>query len=165
MKTLPLEFGWGELRFTNRAAIADFNQALSRNPDDAKAYVKRGIVRYKLAQYSGDPDREYKAAISDFNQALRFNPQEAEAYVKRGIVRYELAQYNGNSDTDYWGAVEDLQKAAKLFLEQGNIEHYQQALGNICVALEKDCDSFLRNPEKFILSEPQPIKGNKRPGN
>ena len=148
-----------------KAAIADFNQALNRKPDDAKAYVKRGIVRYKLAQYSGDPDREYKAAISDFNQALRLNPQEAEAYVKRGIVRYELAQYNGNSDTDYWGAVKDLQKAAKLFLEQGNIEHYQQALGNICVALEKDCDSFLQNPEKFILSEPQTTKGDKKPKN
>jgi DNA-binding helix-hairpin-helix protein with protein kinase domain len=145
-----------------KAAISDFNQALRRDPNNAKAYVKRGIVRYKLAQYSGDPNKDYKAAISDFNQALRLNPQEAEAYVKRGIVRYELGQYSGTSNKNSWGAVEDLQKAAKIFLEQGNIEHYQQALGNICVVLEKDCDSFLRNPEKFILSEPQPTKGDAR---
>jgi len=34
-----------------KAAIEDFNQALHRDPGDAKAYVKRGIVGYKLAQY------------------------------------------------------------------------------------------------------------------
>jgi DNA-binding helix-hairpin-helix protein with protein kinase domain len=147
-----------------KAAIADFNKALGLNPNKVEAYVKRGIVRYKLAQYSGDSQKDYIAAIKDFDQALSLNPQEAEAYVKRGIVRYELAQYSGDTNTTYWGAVEDLQRAAKLFLERGDIEQYQQALGSICVALEKDCDSFLRNPEKFILSEPQPIN-NKRQGN
>lgn len=144
------------------AAIQDFNQALRLNPQAAEAYVKRGIVRYKLAQYKGDFNQGYKTAIEDFNQALQLNPQAAEAYVKRGIVRYELAQYSGNTKTDYWAAVADLQKAAKLFLEQGNIEDYQLALGNICVALEKNCDSFLRTPEKFILSTPQPMPVNKK---
>ncbi len=147
-----------------KAAIQDFNQALRLNPREAEAFVQRGIVRYKLAQYSGDSNIGYKGAIEDFNQALRLNPQQAEAYVKRGIVRYEIAQYSGDSNKDYWGAVEDLQKAAKLFLEQGDIDHYQQALGNICVALEKNCDSFLRNPEKFILSGSGPMKGYQRQG-
>ena len=140
-----------------RAAIQDFNQALALNPHEAKAYVKRGIVRYKLAQYTGDSNKGYSAAISDFNQALILNPNEAEAYVKRGIVRYEISQYSGKSNKNYWAAVQDLQKAAKLFLEQGDIDHYQQALGNICVALEKNCDSFLRNnPEKSIISGFEP---------
>lgn len=136
-------------------AVNDFNQALNLSPKVAKAYVKRGIVHYKLAQYKGDLNKGYKAAIGDFNKALSLNPQEAEAYLKRGIVRYELAQYSGRTDR---AAVEDLQTAAKLFLKQGNIEEYQLALGNICVALDKNCDSFLRNPEKFILSVP-PIPG------
>ena len=140
-------------------AINDFNQALRLSPQAAKAYVKRGIVQYKLAQYKGDLSTGYKAAIQDFNKALSLNSQEAEAYLKRGIVRYELAQYSGNSDRT---AVEDLQTAAKLFLKQGDIEEYQLALGNICVALDKNCDSFLRNPEKFILSAPQPTPGNAR---
>lgn len=135
-------------------AIYDFNQALRFTPQAAKAYVKRGIVHYKLAQYQGDLNQGYKAAIADFNKALSLNPQEAEAYLKRGIVRYELAQYSGHPDRE---AVEDLQTAAKLFLKQGNIEEYQLALGNICVALDKNCDSFLRNPEKFILSVPQAV--------
>jgi DNA-binding helix-hairpin-helix protein with protein kinase domain len=147
-----------------KAAIEDFNQALRLNPQESQAYVKRGVVRNEIAQYSKDPDKDYKAAIEDFNQALRFNPQEAEAYVQRGIVRYKLAQYSGESNKDYWGAVDDLQKAAKLFLEQGDIDHYQQALGNICVALEKNCDSFLRNPEKFVVSGSEPVKGYQRQG-
>lgn len=141
-------------------AIKDFNQALILSPKVPKAYVKRGIVHYKLAQYKGDLNQGYKAAINDFNRALRLNPQEAEAYLKRGIVRYELAQYSGKPDR---AAVEDLQTAAKLFLKQGNIEEYQLALGNICVALDKNCDSFLRNPEKFILSVPQPSPGEVKP--
>ncbi len=145
-----------------KAAIDDFNKALIFQPESAEAYVKRGIVRYKLAQYSGDSNKGYKGAIDDFNKALSLNPQSAEAYVKRGIVRYEMAQYSSDTNKDYWGAVEDLQKAAKLFLEQGDIDHYQQALGNICVALEKNCDSFLRNPEKFVLSGSGPLKGAQR---
>lgn len=133
-------------------AIYDFNQALRLSPQTAKAFVKRGIAHYKLAQYNGELNQGYKTAIGDFNQALTLNPQEAEAYLKRGTVRYELAQYSGTSDR---AATEDLQIAAKLFLKQGNIEEYQLALGSICIALDKNCDSFLRNPEKFILSEPQ----------
>ena len=143
-------------------AINDFNQALRLSPQVAKAYVKRGIVHYKLAQYKGDLNQGYKAAIGDFNKALSLNPQEAEAYLKRGIVRYELAQYIGRPDRE---AVEDLQTAAKLFLKQGNIEEYQLALGNICVALDKNCDSFLRNPEKFILSVPKSLPGEVRQAN
>jgi tetratricopeptide (TPR) repeat protein len=138
-------------------AIQDFDRSLRLNPRAAKALVKRGIVHYKLAQYKGDLSTGYKAAIGDFNRALSIDPQEAEAYLKRGIVRYELAQYSGQSDR---AAVEDLQTAAKLFLKQGNIEEYQLALGNICVALDKNCDSFLRNPEKFILSVPQNLPGD-----
>jgi len=148
-----------------RKAIDDFNQALHFNPNDAEAYVNRGNVRYKLAQYSGDSNKGDEAAVEDFNQALRLNPEDADAYIKRGNVRYEIAQYSGQSNQDYWGAVEDLQKAAKIYLKQGDIDRYQQTLGNICVALEKNCNSFLRNPEKFILSGSQTIKGNENQGN
>ena len=141
-----------------KAAIEDFNKALRLNPKETEAYVKRGDVRYKLGQRSGDPDKQYKEAIKDFDQALRLDPQEAQAYVKRGIARLELARYSTNSQKDYWGAVADLQKAAKLFLDKDDMEHYQEALSSICVALDKDCDSFLQNPEKFILSDPGPSK-------
>ncbi|MBV9387331.1 MAG: tetratricopeptide repeat protein [Chroococcidiopsidaceae cyanobacterium CP_BM_ER_R8_30] len=142
-----------------RKAIDDFNQTLRLNPSNAEAYVKRGNARYKLAQFNGS-DQGYKDAIEDFNKALNLDPQNAEAYIKRGLVRSEIARYSGNNNKDNWVAVEDLQKAAQIFLEQGDIEHYQQALGYICGVLENNCDSYLRNPEKFMLSGSQPIKKN-----
>ena len=118
------------------------------------------MVRYEIAQYSKNPEKEYQQAIQDFSQALLLKPNDATAYVNRGNARYEVAQYTGNFDIEYWEALKDLQKAAKLFLEQGDIEQYQQALSNICVALENDCDSFLLNPEKFIRSGAPPVKGS-----
>ncbi len=129
------------------AAISDFNQALRLNPQEAEAYLKRGLVRHEMAQYSKDFNRDYMAAISDFNQALRLNPQEAEAYLKRGLVRYEMARYSEDFNRDYSGAVEDLQKAAKLFFEQEDIDNYQKAVSNICILLQNNCDSFLANPK------------------
>ncbi|MBV8885544.1 MAG: tetratricopeptide repeat protein [Chroococcidiopsidaceae cyanobacterium CP_BM_RX_35] len=145
-----------------KGAIEDFNQTLRLNPKNAEAYVNRGNVRYKLAQYNGS-DQGYKDAIADFDQALNLDPHSAEAYIKRGLVRSEIARYSGSTSKDYWVAVEDLQKAAQIFLEQGDIEHYQQALGYICGVLENNCDSYLRNPEKFMLSGSQPIKKNESP--
>lgn len=148
------------------AAINDFNQTVRLNPNNAKAYVKRGISYYKLAQNSKNSLHPgYQEAIKDFNQALQLNSQEAEAYIKRGIVRYEIAQSSNQYDKDYTSALTDLKQAAKLFLEQGDIERYQEALSNICVALENKCQSFLQNPEKFITSEvhlmtPKPKQGN-----
>ena len=111
-----------------KAAIDDFNQALRLNPRLVEAYLNRGIVRYEIALYSGDSDRDYKAAIDDFSQVLRLNPHSAEAYFKRGTVRYELAPHSTDADRDYKAAIEDLHKAAKLFLEQGDRDHYQQVL-------------------------------------
>lgn len=148
-----------------KQAIEDFNQALHRNPTYAKAYFQRGIVRYKLAQYNGDSDKGYKQALEDFNQALRLDPQEAEAYVRRGLLRNELEQYNENSSKENLAGIADLQKAAKIFLAQGDMDHYQQALGNICAELGDKCHIFLQNPDKFNLPGPDPTQGQQKQGN
>ncbi|PIG95184.1 tetratricopeptide repeat protein [Gloeocapsopsis sp. IPPAS B-1203] len=148
------------------AAISDFNQTVMLNPSNAKAYVKRGISYYKLAQNSKNIQHPgYQEAINDFNQALRLNNQEAEAYIKRGIVRYEIAQSDKTQNQDHSSALTDLKQAAKLFLAQGDVESYQEALSNICVVLENKCQSFLQNPEKFITSKvhlmtPKPQQSN-----
>lgn len=135
-----------------QGAIEDFNQAIRLDPRNVQAYVSRGNIRYQLAQQRQDYDLGYKGAIEDFNQALKLNSQVAEAYSQRGLIRYQIARVSGNSSQDYSEAVGDLQKAAKIFLEQGDMNHYQQSLSNICMALENNCTVFLQNPEKFINS-------------
>lgn len=147
-----------------KAAIEDFNQAILRNPNSAKAYVKRGIAYHKQAQSRGDFGKGYQEALKDFNQALKINPQEAEAYVERGNVLYELAKLTGEPDKKYWAAMADIQTAAKIFLERKDMEQYQQALdnlSNICVAVETNCHSLLKNSDKLMNLESQPRKQNK----
>ncbi|MFN6514452.1 MAG: tetratricopeptide repeat protein [Nostoc sp. CreGUA01] len=131
----------GESQQVYRRAIADFTQAIKLNLSKAEAYFQRGIVHYQIAQYSSSYEQEYRQAIADFNQALTISPKLAKAFLKRGMVRYELAQYGGSeSNQNQTRAIADLQTAAKIFLEQDDMDNYQQALSNMCVVVENKCD-------------------------
>jgi DNA-binding helix-hairpin-helix protein with protein kinase domain len=136
----------GESQDDYRKAIEDFNKALALSPSRAEAYYQRGLVRYQIAQYSSEFEKEYRRAIDDFNRALSINSQMAKVYLKRGMVRYELAQYGGASASQYhMNAVDDLQRAAKISLQQEDMENYQQALSSICVVIENKCDAFFQH--------------------
>jgi len=129
-----------------KAAIADLDQAISLNASKSEAYYQRGLVRYQMAQYSGNYVQEYKKAVADFNQALSINPHLAKVYIKRGMVHYELAQYGiSGYHQNQIQAIEDLQTAAKVSLEQEDMENYQQALSNFCVVVENKCDTLLKS--------------------
>ena len=135
----------GDSQQDYKKAINDFNQALNFDSSKAEAYFQRGLIRYHIAQYSSQFEKDYKEAIEDFDQALHIDSQLAKVYLKRGIVRYELAQYGGSeSKQNHTKAVEDLQTAAKISLENEDMDNYQQSLSNICVVLENKCDSFFQ---------------------
>lgn len=132
-----------------RGAIADFNQALQINPNDAQAYHNRGIARFKLGETQGaienftqalrlNPDyaeayvgrgnayrklRDNQGAIIDYSQLLRLNPNDAKAYYNRGVTYSELG--------DKQRAIEDYQKAVKLFYEQGDEVNCKRAVDNL----------------------------------
>ncbi|MEA5597597.1 tetratricopeptide repeat protein [Rivularia sp. UHCC 0363] len=126
-------------------AIADFNQALQIESSRPEAFYQRGLVRYQLAQYSSNFEQEYKKALEDFNLALQLNSKLPKVYLKRGLVRYELAQYGGDESNMYrQQAMEDLQKAAKISLEQDDMDNYQQALSSICVVVDNKCDTLFQ---------------------
>ena len=141
----------GDSQQDYRKAIKDFNQAIALNGGKSEAYFQRGVVRYQIGQYSSDFDQEYKEAIADFDQALSIDSRSAKFYLKRGIVRYELSQYGGkNSSTNRTQAIADLQTSAKIFLEQEDMDNYQQALSSICVVLENKCDTFFENTTSLV---------------
>lgn len=54
----------------NEAAIADYTQAIEKNPNDISAYTNRGAAYHRLGDTS--------AAIRDYDQALKLTPQTAE---------------------------------------------------------------------------------------
>lgn len=127
-------------------SIADFTEAIQLNASQAEAYFHRGLARYQFAQYTNNYAQEYKQAIADFNQALNINPQMAKVYLKRGMVYYELAQYGESKvEENHAQAIEDLEKSAQIYLEQEDMDNYQQALSNICVMVAKKCDALFQS--------------------
>src|SRR3954451_17544471 len=57
-------------------AIADYDEAIRLNPDQAFTYANRGAA-YRLKG-------EYDRAIADLSEAIRLKPDHASAYANRG---------------------------------------------------------------------------------
>ncbi|MBD2292515.1 tetratricopeptide repeat protein [Anabaena sphaerica FACHB-251] len=131
-------------------SIADFTEAIQLNASKAEAYFQRGLARYQFAQYSSNYAPIYKQAIEDFNQAININPRMAKVYLKRGMIHYELAQYGESQVKENQAqAIEDLEKSAQIYLEQEDMDNYQQALSNICVIVSKKCDALFQSSTMF----------------
>ncbi len=79
-------------------AYAGFTKVIELEPDNADAYVFRGLSKYYL--------EVYEDAKIDFDRAIKLVPDYAEVYNFRGIVRDELG--------DRKGACEDWNKAFDL---------------------------------------------------
>ena len=58
-------------------AIAYLDKAIQLAPDDAGAYLKRGVSYKELG--------EYQNAINDYTMAIQIDPDYADAYNGRGI--------------------------------------------------------------------------------
>jgi len=70
-----------------QGAIADYNQAIAINPQNASAYSNRAIIKNGLGDKQG--------AIADYNQAIAINPRNWVFFVNRGITKYELRDNKG----------------------------------------------------------------------
>lgn len=113
-------------------AIADYNEALRLNPNDAGAYSNRGVARERKEDHDGaiaDYDRaleinpnlakvyynranakfrkeDFDAAMADYDEALRLNPDYARAYRNRGKTKGRKG--------DMEGAIKDFEMYEKL---------------------------------------------------
>ena len=79
-------------------AIELYTQLLALNPDNAKAYNNRGIVKSDLGDKSG--------ALSDYDKAIELKPDYAIAYNNRGWLKI--------GQDDLTGALSDYDKAIEL---------------------------------------------------
>lgn len=94
-----------------RGAIANFNQILDIDPNNAYAYIGRGFSRFSLGSYRG--------AKKDFDQALEITPDIAYAHFFRGLTLVMLE--------DKQGGIADLKQASILFKQEGEDELSQKA--------------------------------------
>lgn len=122
-------------------------KAIRANPNDANAYMHRGMIRSHsqedfpgaIADFSRvielDPNRaeaynyrgtsyfwlkKFRQALEDYNQAIRLDPKLTIAYYNRGYVRIELG--------DKKGAIADFRQGAALSKQEGDMMSYEQAL-------------------------------------
>lgn len=77
-------------------ALADYEQALALDPNNALTYTNRGNTYEALGQY--------EAALTDFNRTLVLDPNYANAYVNRGNAYASLEQY-GDALADFTRAL------------------------------------------------------------
>jgi tetratricopeptide (TPR) repeat protein len=119
-----------------KEAIADYTQAIEKNPNDVSAYTNRGAAYHRLGDTS--------AAIGDYEQALKLTPQTAEqtallhsnlSYAYYDRQNYDKALEEGNravalngsfaqahinlanarsKQGDYEGAIQDYNRAIAL---------------------------------------------------
>ena len=68
-----------------KAALADFDKAISRDANDATLYSGRARAQLNLAAFT--------PALADANKAIQINPANAEAYYVQSQVYNELWQY------------------------------------------------------------------------
>jgi tetratricopeptide (TPR) repeat protein len=92
-------------------AIADCNEAIRLNPNDASAYHNRGTAYND----KGDSDR----AIDDFNRAIRLDPKLAQPFNGRGNAYYDKR--------DFDRAIADYNEAIRLNLKYANA-YYNRGL-------------------------------------
>jgi tetratricopeptide (TPR) repeat protein len=78
--------------------ISDYTKALESDPNNATAYLGRGIAHLKAFNFD--------VAIADFTKAIELEPNDASAYTNRGSAHYEKAEFAH--------AIADLNKALEL---------------------------------------------------
>ena len=90
-----------------RGAIADYDRALSINPNLAKAYNNRGNTNLKMGFYEN--------AVIDLDRAIDIDKQDAFAYSNRGNARSKMGDYNS--------AIADYDRALEIAPEHKNTIH------------------------------------------
>jgi tetratricopeptide (TPR) repeat protein len=80
----------------DQMAVADCNEALRADPDNANAYLLRGKLRRKSL--------EREAAVADFTEVLKMKPAAAEVFFQRAQVFAELGNTR-DAKADYAAAV------------------------------------------------------------
>jgi tetratricopeptide (TPR) repeat protein len=93
-------------------AIADYNQAIKIDPNNANAYNSRGYAYVELG--------DYKKALADLDRSLKLDPNFAYAYHSRGKA------YAGLKEHDK--AIADFNKAVDIFSAAKTIDKKNLAL-------------------------------------
>jgi len=88
-------------------ALADYDQTIRLEPNNASAYYGRGYLYACLQRFN--------EAVADFGKAIQLNPKYALAYYHRGNLYHNLGRYDE--------ALADFEKAIQLDPTKGDVYH------------------------------------------
>jgi tetratricopeptide (TPR) repeat protein len=114
-------------------AINDADWAVRTNPDDARGFACRGILRLKQGNK--------QAALADFNQAISLDPQFHITYCSRANLRSQMGDFSGAIlDFDRALAIDD--RDLYIYLARGNVRvglnDYPAAIADFSRAISID---------------------------
>lgn len=114
-------------------ALADYDKALTINPNYTEAFVNRGNVHVLK--------KDLGVAVVDYTHALELDPFNAEAYYRRANVMYLDGKYEA-ALADYDKALEIDTTHAEIYFNRGNvygrINDHKSAIQDYTKALDID---------------------------
>jgi tetratricopeptide (TPR) repeat protein len=123
-------------------AIADFDQAITADPEYAHAYVGRGAAYVNL--------RLFRAALGDLNKAISLDPGIALAYYNRSLVNFHARKYEA--------ALPDMNRAIelgftdpKVYLLRGYTYHYMDDMTKAMADMHRVVSLVPENPDGYAF--------------
>jgi tetratricopeptide (TPR) repeat protein len=125
-----------------RGAIADYNQAISLNPNFSVAYNNRAILKNEKLN-------DIQGALTDYNQAISLNPNFAIVYNNRGRLKDEKLNDVQGALSDYNQSIAINPKYSLAYYNRANLK--DEKLNDVQGALSDFNQAISLNP-KFSLA-------------
>ncbi|BAZ01903.1 TPR repeat-containing protein [Tolypothrix tenuis PCC 7101] len=87
--------------------LVDCTQAINLSPDNAEAYINRGLANYR--------QQDYLSAIADYQRAIALKPADFRAYYNIALA-YAATDHNLEAIVDYNLALSQIPPSANLLL-------------------------------------------------
>jgi tetratricopeptide (TPR) repeat protein len=119
-------------------AIADFEKAISINPNYSPPHNGRGVILEKKGKL--------EEALLSFNRAIELNPQNAAAYIGRGDIRFQRSELDA-ALSDFSKTLELYPDDPATFIRRGFV-YGLKGRWELCVADLRKGFSIERDPNR-----------------
>lgn len=101
----------------NSEAIADFDEALILDPNDAGLHNFRGFAKAEIG-FEKEDHQHFEEAMKDIDLAISLNPEYSEAYLNKGIILMWLDRHREAIDM-FNKVIEFNPQNAKAYYDRG----------------------------------------------
>lgn len=130
-------------------AIKEYEEAIRRNPGDARLYANKGTALMKLM--------EYPSALKDIEKCLELDPTYVKAWAKKGVIHFQMKEYHKSVEAYEKGLKVDPENdECKKGLEKTKMTIMMGNVGESPEEQEERLRHAMADPEiQAILRDPQ----------